>query len=261
MDTSRNYNLYATFFAVYETLNMSRAAELLNLASHANVSKSIKQLEAELGMKLFNTSPRGAEPTPECERLYKTIRPLFDEIDFVEKNKQLLTTEIKAGVGTSSSVFHIATGGTIDGELSIIKDSIVPLERSFIVEYLKKYIKPSFDVVSGEAIMKDSREINKEDVANIVKQIMESSHENILVTHGLYTITGTARHIKNYLGENTTKKIIITGSFHPLVGGPLSDAAFNLGFAIASFGNIEPGVHIAMHGTIYNPDEYQINFN
>jgi hypothetical protein len=45
----------------------------------------------------------------------------------------------------------------------------------------------------------------------------------------------------------------------PIIGFAASDAGFNLGFAIASFPNINPGVYLSMNGGIFMSDEVKKN--
>lgn len=55
------------------------------------------------------------------------------------------------------------------------------------------------------------------------------------------------------------KKIILTGSMIPLTGFAASDGGFNLGYAIASFSAIEPGVYLSMNGGIFHSTEVKKN--
>ena len=59
-----------TLIAVSETLNFTRAAEQLNLTQPA-VSHHIKQLEEELGVKIFIRDGNGLKLTPEGEVVLK----------------------------------------------------------------------------------------------------------------------------------------------------------------------------------------------
>lgn len=45
----------------------------------------------------------------------------------------------------------------------------------------------------------------------------------------------------------------------PIIGFSTSDAGFNLGFAIASFPSIEPGVYLSMNGGIFHSNEVEKN--
>ena len=82
--TSTNINLYLAFAAVYETKNYSKAACDVLFCSPSSVSKNINELENQLGIKLFYSHPRGAEPTSDAIVLYEKIKPALVEIKFGE---------------------------------------------------------------------------------------------------------------------------------------------------------------------------------
>ncbi len=102
--------------------------------------------------------------------------------------------------------------------------------------------------------MKDSRSINQKDRNSILKAINKSPAKHILVTHGTYTMPDTGRFLEKNL-KNNEKVIILTGSMIPISGFAPSDAGFNLGFAVAKFDSLEPGVYVAMNGTVFTPSE------
>lgn len=74
-----NYNLYKSFLVVYETQNISRAAELLYISQPA-VSHNIKELEKQLGIQLFYKKANGMSSTNEADILYKYISSAFNSI-------------------------------------------------------------------------------------------------------------------------------------------------------------------------------------
>ena len=74
-----NYNLYKSFLVVYETQNISRAAELLYISQPA-VSHNIKELEKQLGIQLFYKKANGMSSTNESDILYKYISSAFNSI-------------------------------------------------------------------------------------------------------------------------------------------------------------------------------------
>ena len=67
-----NFNLYKSFIAVYDARNISRAAANLQI-TQPTVTYNIKELERQLGTKLFHTHPRGVEPTFDANELYKHV--------------------------------------------------------------------------------------------------------------------------------------------------------------------------------------------
>ena len=67
-----NYNLYKSFLVVYETKNISRAADILYISQPA-VSHNIKELEKQLNIQLFYKKSNGMSTTSEADVLYKYI--------------------------------------------------------------------------------------------------------------------------------------------------------------------------------------------
>lgn len=67
------------------------------------------------------------------------------------------------------------------------------------------------------------------------------------------------KQAKKYTEKEINKTIILTGSMIPIVGFSISDAAFNLGYSIASFGYIKYGVYICMNGGLFGYDEVDKN--
>ena len=67
------------FFAVVQAGSLSRAAEHLRV-SHPAVSQVIADLEHALGVKLFDRSSRGVEPTVYARALLTRGRAAFDEL-------------------------------------------------------------------------------------------------------------------------------------------------------------------------------------
>lgn len=91
-----NYNLYKSFLVVYETQNISKAADLLYISQPA-VSHNIKELEKQLGIQLFYKKANGMCATNEAEILYKYISSAFNSI-----YKGELTISDMAGLKTGS---------------------------------------------------------------------------------------------------------------------------------------------------------------
>lgn len=153
----------------------------------------------------------------------------------------------------------ILTGGTIDSYYNGQKDTAIPNEHSVIPEFLdslRSYVKFEYT----EVCMKDSRSLEHEDLQNILKTIENTSTKNIIITHGTYTMPDTARYIKANL-STTDKIIILTGSMIPLKGFAPSDAPFNLGYSIAQFSFLKPGIYICMNGKTFTSDEAAKNIS
>ena len=73
---------YAVEVAKLGSLN--KAAETL-LIAQPNISRSIKELEADLGISIFNRSAKGMELTPEGEEFIGYAQSILKQIDDVEK--------------------------------------------------------------------------------------------------------------------------------------------------------------------------------
>jgi len=156
----------------------------------------------------------------------------------------------------------IKMGGTIefiDPAYEKINKDLMKLDPS-IDNYLKNLVKPHFSYDVEVICEKDSREITQEDLEKLWLAVKSSTQENILVTHGTFTMKNTAKFLENkMIEEKINKKIILTGAMIPIVGFSISDAAFNLGFSIASFNSIKSGIYLCMNGGIFNSNEVEKN--
>lgn len=161
-----------------------------------------------------------------------------------------------------SHIHIVKMGGTIefkDPGYEIMNQQMMKLDAS-INNYLKNMVKPHFSYSTESVCDKDSRDINTSDLEKLAKTIEDSPHEKILVTHGTFTMKNTAKFLDEYLSKNKIeKKIVLTGSMIPIIGFSVSDAAFNLGYSIASFYSIQNGVYICMNGGIFNYEDVNKN--
>ena len=125
-----NYNLYKSFLVVYETKNISRAADLLYISQPA-VSHNIKELEKQLGIQLFYKKANGMSSTNEADILYKYISSAFNSIW-----KGELTISDMAGLKTG--VVKIGT----PSYLAVLYLSDI------ITDFRKKYPNIKIEIVS-----------------------------------------------------------------------------------------------------------------
>ena len=65
--------------------SLNKAAETLMIAQ-PNISRSIKELEADLGITIFQRSAKGMVLTPDGEKFMDYARDLIHRIDKVEKS-------------------------------------------------------------------------------------------------------------------------------------------------------------------------------
>ncbi len=151
-------------------------------------------------------------------------------------------------------VHFIKMGGTIeffDPAYEEINRKLMKLD-STIESYLRNLIQPHFSFSTENVVEKDSREISDEDRTKLVEAIESAAHNNIIVTHGTFTMWQTAEYLDAHLNDETkSKKVILTGSMIPITGFSMSDAGFNLGFTIASIPSLKPGVYMCMNGGVF----------
>lgn len=95
-----NYDYYRIFYYVAKYGNFTRASNIL-MSNQPNVTRTIKNLESELGCTLFIRSNRGVKLTPEGEKLYRHIRIAVEQIEAGEeelsKDKSLQSGIVSIG--------------------------------------------------------------------------------------------------------------------------------------------------------------------
>ena len=79
-----SYDYYRIFYYVAKYESVSRAAKFL-YSNQPNVTRTIKNLETQLGCTLFSRSSRGMKLTPEGKKLYSHIKIAFEHITAGEK--------------------------------------------------------------------------------------------------------------------------------------------------------------------------------
>lgn len=111
-----SYDYYRVFYYVAKCHSITQAASLL-MSNQPNVTRTIKNLENELGCILFVRSRKGVNLTPEGEKLFEHIRIAFEHIEAGETE---LTLDQSLQRGTISiGVSEIALHGLL---LPILKE-------------------------------------------------------------------------------------------------------------------------------------------
>lgn len=79
-----SYDYYKTFYYAAKYRSFTLAASML-FSSQPNITRTVKNLETELGCTLFVRSNKGAELTPEGEKLYSYISAAVEQIQAGEE--------------------------------------------------------------------------------------------------------------------------------------------------------------------------------
>lgn len=91
---------------------ISGAADLLNV-SQPGISRTLKHMESKLGVALFERRQSGMIPTPEAQRLYDEIEPLYGRLEDLDANlKRVLYYDdptIQIGCAPSFSHYILPT--------------------------------------------------------------------------------------------------------------------------------------------------------
>lgn len=136
--------------AVAESGSMGKAAAQFGV-SQPVISKAIADLEAGLGIRLFDRSPQGAEPTDYGRALVKCGKAVFDEL--------------RQGVRTLEFLADPTAG-----ELRL--GCTEPLAAGFVAAVLERlspiYPRAAFDVVTADPLLLRQRELQQRRVELVV---------------------------------------------------------------------------------------------
>lgn len=145
---------------------------------------------------------------------------------------------------------HIAiltTGGTIDKIYFDAKSSYEVGPPN--IERVLKELTLSITYSVTPLMRKDSLEITTED-RDIIRAAVEAEDSSmIIITHGTDTMVDTGKS----LASVKNKTIILTGALEPALF-KTSDALFNIGCALSAAQSLQPGIYIAMNGTVFSYD-------
>ncbi len=146
----------------------------------------------------------------------------------------------------------ITTGGTID-KVYFDQKSEFQVGEPQIANMLRE-ANITFDYQVQSLLRKDSLDLTDEDRDLIYQTIKDDDYQHIVITHGTDTILATAKQLQSI----PDKVIVFTGSMQP-AKIRLTDAFFNIGYAIAAAQMMPPGVYVAMNGTIFEPGKARKN--
>ena len=155
-------------------------------------------------------------------------------------------------------IHFIITGGTIDSEYHPPLETTVPHKNSVIPEYILMKIKPYMDVTFDNIFMLDSSDLDDTHRAQIVAAIDATKAKKIIVCHGTNTMAQSADYIAARI-KDKTKTVVLTGAMIPLKEFAMSDAGFNLGFAVAEVQRLGVGVYVCMNATSFAAGDVRKN--
>lgn len=118
---------YRVFYVVAKTGNLSKASKELFISQPA-VSYGIKQLEEQLGGRLFVRTAKGMELTPEGKMMYEYVSRAYEELAAAENRFSMMR-------GLEEGTVHIGASDTIT------KYFILPRLETFKKQYPKITIK------------------------------------------------------------------------------------------------------------------------
>ncbi len=121
------------FVTVYKHRSFTKASELVHI-SQPTISEHIKNLEADLGFKLFDRLSRTIFPTIEADNLYPRAMQLLDDFeklreDMIKPDKEL-------------------SGKILIGASTIPGSYLVPFS---VVDFKKEYPGVSFEIIIGDS--------------------------------------------------------------------------------------------------------------
>ncbi len=138
------------------------------------------------------------------------------------------------------------TGGTIDKVYFDAKSSYQVGDPQIAELLAEANVTTSYAVTP--LLRKDSLEIDANDRALIVEQVAGAAESQVLITHGTDTMVETARALVGIEG----KTVVLVGAMQP-ARLRVSDAFFNIGFALAAVQLLPPGIYVAMNGRVFDP--------
>ena len=159
-----NFELYRVFYTVANAKNITKAAEELMISQPA-ISKSIKNLEEQLGGQLFIRTKRGVILTDEGKEFYTYISRAMEYIYNAENR---FTDLINLNIGT----IKIGISSTLT------KTFLIP----YLEEFHKKYPKIDIQIVtnlSSELIPKLKNGLIDIIILNVVDDIIDKDIEVI----------------------------------------------------------------------------------
>lgn len=137
-----NFNLYRYFIVISQEQNITKASEILHISQPA-LSFSIKQLEEDVGCRLFKRENKGVKLTLEGRLLYDKVYPLIDSLErldhFANDLKLLKEGILRIGANSANCNQIIETYlQKFAWQYKNIRIQMVRKEQNQLIELLEK---------------------------------------------------------------------------------------------------------------------------
>ena len=156
-----------TFVTVYQERSFTAAAERIH-ATQSGLSMQVKELEERIGVKLFERSPKGVEPTVAGQKLYGRALEVVRQVEALREEMRVIKGEVTGSVSAglmptfTRSALAPAIAGFADAwpyvELKIFEAYSAVLQDMVCREQLDFAIVPptaAMDGISQEHIARD----------------------------------------------------------------------------------------------------------
>lgn len=191
-----NTNLFKIFIEVANNGSITKASEKLYISQPA-ITKSIKQLELELGGNLFERKNRGVELTTEGKYIYDKVLPLINDLDnvysYFDDVKKLKTGVLR--IGTTTSNITLLISNTLN---------------SFILKYPNVEIKITR---AKESSIFNQLRNNELDLAFMDSNMIKPDVNEVAKFNVNYSVVGNKDYFNKY---NTTPLSIEEFALSPL---------------------------------------------
>ena len=198
MNSNTNKNLYETFIVAYETLNLYRTAEIMNVTRSA-VGQKIKELGGQLGVKLFIPHAKGITPTREADMLYPKVKNAMDSI-----------------VETENALREFANNEAGAINMAVHTWYIKHYLDKYLIEFCAKYPKVQIKIFHSEGL--NLLQENKVDFQIDLDSLFENtSFKTIRIIEKPFTGTffATKQYLEKHgLSQTSTREEVLK---HPLI--------------------------------------------
>lgn len=191
MDKNLNLNLYRVFYEVTKYNSISAAAKSMYLSQPA-ISKSIKNLETELGITLFDRALNGIVLTENGKELFTYVEEAFNSIRLAEKkmleNKNLEKGTLAIGIRSHIASFYLVDK-VIEYHNKYPKIEITIINRPSN-ELLKLLNNNKIDFIIDISSYKDELDsYDVKDLSDLEHCFVTLNNENILPDKTEYTLS------------------------------------------------------------------------